>query len=144
MDTDGDYSLPCTPPELVEAANAASLDLLPAKSREKYELAYQRFMDFCRKNNSVSFSENVLMAYVAELAKTMKSSTLWAHYSMLRSTLSIKNNINIAQYHKLRAFLKRQAIGYKPKKSKILTQEQVQKFILEASDDIFLSTKVSR
>lgn len=42
--TDSDYLSPCTPPEVVEAANAASLNLRPVKSRKKYEIEYQRFM----------------------------------------------------------------------------------------------------
>ncbi|XP_031332705.1 uncharacterized protein LOC116167789 [Photinus pyralis] len=50
MDIDGDFDedLFCvTPPdEVLEAVNEATLSLLPTKSREKYENAYQRFMEY--------------------------------------------------------------------------------------------------
>jgi hypothetical protein len=38
----------------------------------------------------------------------------------LKAELNIKDNIVISQYSRLRAFLKRKAVGYTPKKSKIL------------------------
>lgn len=74
----------------------------------------------------------------------MKSSTLWANYSMLKATLSIRHNVDISKYLKLRALLKRQADGYKLKKSKILTKEQINKFIQEAPDKECLMIKVPK
>lgn len=41
------------------------------------------------------------------------------------------------------AYLKRQSEGYKPKKSKILTEENVETFINIAPNEMYLSTKVS-
>lgn len=137
-----DMDVSCTPPEIMEAANSASMNLLPAKSREKYENAYKRLMDFRQSKKTESFSENVVLAYFAELATTLKSSTLWSHYSMLRSTLLVKENVNLASYKKLNAFLKRKSDAYQPKKSRILTKEQVDQFIVEAPDASFLTTKV--
>lgn len=133
-----------TPPEIVEIALNATLNLLPQKSREKYECAYQKFMEW-RKNKKIpSFSENVILAYFEEQSKSYKASTLWSQYSMLRSTLSIKNNVDISKYVKLRAFLKRQNDNYKPKKSKTLTSEEIQKFLKEAPDYKYLLTKVNK
>lgn len=141
--SDDEFSIPGTPPELAEAVNIATLDLLPKKSRQKYEYAYNRFMDYRKNKNTSSFSENVVMAYFLELCSKMKSSTLWANYSMLKSTLAIKHDVNISKFPKLRSLLKRQSEGYKAKKSKILTKEEVNKFILEASDKEYLMIKVS-
>lgn len=61
---------------------------------------------------------------------------------MLRTNISIKHNINIENYHKLRAYLKRKSDGYKSKKSKILTAIDVNKFLNEAPDQDFLFMKV--
>lgn len=61
---------------------------------------------------------------------------------MLKSTIQIKDNIDISQYKKLTALLKRQNDGYTPKKSKVLTMGDVMKFLKEASDDKFLLMKV--
>lgn len=132
-----------TPPEILEAAKNAESNLLPKKSHSTYELTYQRFMEYRLKNNIGSFSEHVLMAYFDDLSKKMKSSTLWSIYSMLKSTLNIKHNVDLTKYLKLKAFLKRSADGYVAKKSRTFEKEHVQKFLLEAPDDIYLSTKVS-
>ncbi|KAJ8917569.1 hypothetical protein NQ315_000052 [Exocentrus adspersus] len=53
---------------------------------------------------------------------------------MLRTCINIKQNTDI-KYRKLIAFLKRQASGYKPKKS--LTFERgVNKFLAEAPNEV--------
>lgn len=142
MDSDEDIASFGTPPELVEAANMVTLNLLPKKSREKYEMAYKRFMDFCHKKKTTSRSEHVLVAYLSELATTMKSSTLWSTYSMLKTTLIAKEDIDIGNYQKLRAFLKRQSDGYVAKKSKTLSEGEIQQFMEEAPDATHLLTKV--
>ncbi|KAL0869286.1 hypothetical protein ABMA27_007548 [Loxostege sticticalis] len=49
----------------------------------------------------------------------------------------------ISEYPKLNAFLKRQSDGFTSKKSKILTSDEVEKFLNEAPDDRYLATKVA-
>lgn len=61
---------------------------------------------------------------------------------MLKSTIQINENIDISQYKKLLAFLKRQNDTYEAKKSKVLTMENVTMFLKEAPDDKFLLMKV--
>lgn len=92
------------PQEIVEAANAAAADLLPDKSRAKYTAVYSKFMEYRADKNLTSLSENVLLAYFSDLATTRKASTLWSLYSMLKSTLLVKHNVDIRIYHKLQAF----------------------------------------
>jgi hypothetical protein len=41
-------------------------------------------------------------------------------------------------------YIKRQTEGHVPKKFKVLEKEQVQKFILDAPNNLFLMTKVSK
>lgn len=60
---------------------------------------------------------------------------------MLKSCLSLKENIDVNRFPKTTVFVKRQNIGYQPKKSKTLTMQQITKFILEASDEIWLLAK---
>lgn len=134
----------CTPPEIVEAAKITCLKILPTKSRARYERTYEEFINW-RKGKDIksSFSENVLLAYMDELSKKVRPNTLWSIYSMLRTTLYINHNVDIAKYLKIKAFLKRKNDGYKPKKSSILTTLQINDFITQASDDQFLFSKVS-
>lgn len=131
------------PKEILECAKEVSLNLLPKKSREIYEYMYQRFFDWCKEKNIQLYSEDVLMVYFSNLANKMKPSTLWSQYSMLRSTLDIKNGIDISKYSKLRAFLKRQNEGYLPKKSRVFTKEEVDRFLNSAPDNLYLMMKVN-
>uniref|UniRef100_A0A6P7FZ84 Uncharacterized protein LOC114335748 n=1 Tax=Diabrotica virgifera virgifera TaxID=50390 RepID=A0A6P7FZ84_DIAVI len=62
---------------------------------------------------------------------------------MLKSTLSLKSNIDISKYNKLIMFIKKKRTSYVPKKSKTLEKEQVQKFISDAPNDVFLMIKVA-
>lgn len=138
-----DASDECTPPEIIEAAQETSLKLLPEKSRRRYENAYDKFISWRRiKQIKSSFSENVMLAYFNEISQKIKPSTLWTQYSMLRNTIYINHNVDISNYLKLRAFLKRSSDGYRPKKAKILTSQQVNEFITRAPDEKFLFTKV--
>lgn len=130
------------PADILESAEAVYLNLLPPKSRQVYELAYQRFMDWCKEKNVQNYAESVLMVYFSNLTKTVKPSTLWSQYSMLRSTLDIKNGVDISKYSKLRALLKRQSDGYIPKKSRVFTKEEVDRFLDMAPDNVYLMMKV--
>ena len=51
-----------TPPEIMDAAEQASLDLLPRQSKEVYERNYKKFMNWRKMQNTDSVSENVLLA----------------------------------------------------------------------------------
>ncbi|KAJ8979282.1 hypothetical protein NQ317_004427 [Molorchus minor] len=132
----------CESEEIVEAANIAISNLLPTKSRYRYDIAYNRFKKWCAEKHVQVYSENVLLAYFSENAKNYKSSTLWAQYSMVKSCLIIYDNIDISKFPKLIAFLKRTGDGYQAKKSKILTKSEIDRFLSSADDKEFLMIKV--
>ncbi|KAK5645176.1 hypothetical protein RI129_006476 [Pyrocoelia pectoralis] len=131
-----------TPPDITEKAMVATNNLLPEKSRKIYEKFYNQFMEWRTKNNIASYSENVLIVYFEELSNKIKSPSLWTRYSIRKSTLNIKNQINIAQYPKLHALLKRKSEGYNGKKSKTFSPNEIKTFINEAPDSNYLLTKV--
>jgi integrase len=62
---------------------------------------------------------------------------------MLKATLNVKENIDIGAFLKVIAFLKRNAVGYEAKKSKVLTIEEVNTFLKEADDNGYLLMKVA-
>lgn len=115
---------------------------LPEKSRKKYEAVYQAFMDWRSLKNDDSFSEELFLTYFEKLAETYSSASLYAYYSMLRSTLKSNYDVDLGTYSKLRDFLKQKSEGYQSKKSKTFTTHEVNKFISEAPDKVYLATKV--
>jgi hypothetical protein len=130
------------PLEIIEAASSAVLNLLPNKSRKLYDAAYNRFREWCVEKKARIYTENVWLAYFSEKSKDNKSSTLWAQYSMIRSSLIVNTNIDISKYPKLMAFLERNSDGYQAKKSKVLTRDQMEIFLSEANDNEYLMIKV--
>jgi hypothetical protein len=133
-----------TPPEVLEKAKEVVNNLLPQKSRPKYEAAYVKFMQWRSERKIKSFSESTFLAYFNELATNHKPSSLWATYSMLRSMIDIKHNINIFYHSNLIAFLKQKNKGYTSKKAQVLNPEQINQFLQEAPDNKFLAVKVNR
>mgnify|MGYP005980463671 CR=1 FL=1 len=131
------------PFDLSKAAAAATEELLPSKSKERYEKQFQIFEDWRRLKNVTSLTEDVFLAYFAEKSSSYKASSLWSTYSMLKAVLLLKENLDISKFCKVTAYLKRKSTGYQPKKSKCLSRDQIDKFLLEAPDKEFLLMKVS-
>lgn len=132
------------PPEILAKANQASDKMYPSKSKEKYFNAYDRFVAWRNKFNTQSFAEPVFIAYFQDLSQTLCPKSLWPQYSMLKSVIQRKHNLSLHNFGGLQAFLKQINKGYQSKKSKVLTAEDIQKFLLEAPDNDYLDVKVTR
>lgn len=118
------------------------LDIRPDKTNCRYKTSYDAFIKWQESNGITSFGEDVLLAYFNEAAKTYKSSSLWSMYSMLKSTLTRYNNIDISTNSRLTAFLREKAVGFVSKKSKVFSAEEISKFVMEAPDEHYLAMKV--
>jgi hypothetical protein len=79
------------PSDIEETARSGISSAIPNKSRAKYDLIYEKFEKWCEGKNVKHINEKMLLAYF-EGKKTLKASTLWTLYSMLRSKPSIKRN----------------------------------------------------
>lgn len=101
-------SMCLTPPDIKDEAKLVVENLIPRNSKEKYKLAYEKFVQWKISRKSKSLSENVFLAYFNDLSNKMKPSSLWNTYSMLKCMVLIKHN-----YHNLTSMLKRQSDGYK-------------------------------
>lgn len=108
-------SIESMPQNILNRAEKVAQNLLPVKSKEKYEVAYEKFMEWRKTQRTNSFAEPVLLAYFDELSEKMKPSSLWATYSMLRSTIHARHDINIYDYAPLIQFLIRNSTGYQAK-----------------------------
>lgn len=142
MSESSDFEENATPPDILSAAKDMTNNLLPAKSRKVYDRCYEEFIDWKTQKKAASFSENVVMAYFQELSDKYKCSSLWTKYSMLKSTISINHEVDISKYSKLIAFLKRKSQGFKSKKAKTFSAEQLRKFLNEAPGHEHLLSKV--
>jgi hypothetical protein len=56
--------------------------------------------------------------------------------------ISINKNLDLSKYTNLIAFLKRQSEGYRAKKSKSFSKENIEKFLTTANDEDYLMQKV--
>lgn len=140
MSTDSEDNEISTVPDILDGETTTIV--IPERSKKYYDYAYNSFMNWRSSKNINSFTENDVLAYFEEMTEKYKSSSLWSHYSMLRSKLIINHNIYIEKYSKLREFLRRKNQGYQAKKSNPLTPDEIYKFIEEAPDKKYLATKV--
>lgn len=138
-----DEELSCTPPEIREIAQISISNLIPTKSKHVYDKQYIKFEKWCREKKVTKITENALLAYFELQRHNYKSSTLWSMYSMLRCSLNLHQNVDISKFNKLHALLKQASVGYVPKKSKILEEDNINKFINEADNELYLAMKVS-
>lgn len=61
---------------------------------------------------------------------------------MLKATLKAKENIDIEKFGALIPYLKKLNVGYRSKKSKVLTREEIEIFLNLAKDGEYLFVKV--
>lgn len=128
--------------EINDLADSAANEVLPEKSKDRYLKVYNDFEKWKKRKKSKGISEKNVLAYFFEMSKSMKPSSLWAQYSMLKATMKVKDNIDIAKYNQISAFLKTKSSGYKPMKAKIFSEAEIKKFIVEAPDNDWLDVKV--
>ena len=62
---------------------------------------------------------------------------------MLKIMIKTTENIDIGTFKELLGILKNYRAGYKPKKARTFTGEEIQKFLENASDEIYLAAKVN-
>jgi hypothetical protein len=141
MDCDYD-SESDNPLKVTERANAAIATIIPGKSKIQNEKAYIQFREWCTTKNVVRISEKMLLAYLDEKSAKLKPPTLWSTFSMLKAMLNVKENIDVRKVPTNVPYLKKKSVGYRGKKSKILTPEDISKFIEEAADEKNLLKKV--
>ena len=85
-----------------EADRIIGKKLLPAKSWKSWKSFATEWQS---EKKCSSFFEEIFIVYFNEKAKKLKPS-LWSIYSMLRVTIKLNQNIDIANYGKLKSILK--------------------------------------
>ena len=86
------------PDDVRDEATEAERDLLPEKSKPLYKKEYEKFCDWRRQRNARGVCEEIILAYIREKSVKLKSSTVWSHHSMLKSTLLLYEKVDIGRF----------------------------------------------
>ncbi|KAJ3666945.1 hypothetical protein Zmor_002365 [Zophobas morio] len=111
-------------------------------SQAAYSKVYEDFQEWRRENSVNGVDENILLAFFEDLSHKYSPNTLWPKLSMLRSMLHLREKTDVKLFDEVEAFVKNKNKGYIPKKSEVLSRQQLKKFLREAPNDIFLMYKV--
>ncbi|KAF7997160.1 hypothetical protein HCN44_005437 [Aphidius gifuensis] len=144
-DDDDDIHQILNEPDVIKTTSESSLDskYLRSKSKLKYSKTYEKFIEWKTKQQNSIINEDLMIKYLIEMSSIIKPSSLYARYSMLKTMIKIKNNIDIDNYKKLKPFLKNQSCGFKSQKAATFTSNDVEKFLNEAPDNKYLIPKVA-
>lgn len=129
--------------EILEMIEASQYEEIPVKSKAAYLAIYNYFIKWRRGSNLQDFSEDVFIAFIKHLEVTKKASTVLSKYSMLRTVVLARLNIDIKHYPALTAYLKELAKGITPKPSKFFSAEEINNFLEKAPNEQYLAIKVS-
>lgn len=127
---------------ILQVARNVTSNAVPKKSKDKYDLQYDRFNSWKKENKVLATNEDVLLAYFMEISQKYAPSSLWAFHSMLKMKILNQENIQIDQYYRLENYMRGNAKGFKSKKGKFFEPRDVEKFLNEADDTIHLLNKV--
>ena len=102
-------------------------ETLPKKSSDRYLLVYNTYKKWRRENqNSLSGNEeNNLIVYFTGLKQRLAPPTLWSIWSMLKSTMLTRDDMDIKKFLRLRDLIRQNNKNYRPKKSAVLSWENI-------------------
>lgn len=83
--------------EIIDEAAAATEDLLPTKTKGRYEKEYEEFCNWRRSRKVEGVNEDILLCYVSGLSKNFAPNSLWTKISMLKTCLKLRDNIDISR-----------------------------------------------
>lgn len=85
------------PSDVLEEAAAATKNLFPSTTQQRYQQEYDNFVKWRQNKNIHSVSEEVLLAYAKGMSETYSPTSLWTKISMLKLALRIHENIDISR-----------------------------------------------
>ncbi|PSN54398.1 hypothetical protein C0J52_21891 [Blattella germanica] len=77
-----------------------------------------------------------------EQSKVFAASSLWCTYSKLKTILRVREKVDVSSFTNVVSFLKKMSVRHVPRKSNVLSRSQIDEFLLNAPDDVFLLIKV--
>lgn len=139
-----EYEWQSTPPDKVEIRDT-NLDLLPSKSREAYETAYNNYTSWIKQkriSRPSSATDLVVLRYLKELIARYAASTLFSLLAKLKATVGAHENVEV-RWPKCEAYLAKEMKNHTPKKSKIFEKADLNTFWDEGPDDMLVEKVAS-
>ncbi|PSN38741.1 hypothetical protein C0J52_16961 [Blattella germanica] len=81
-------------------------------------------------------------SHTAHNSKVFAASSLWCTYSKLKTILRVREKVDVSSFTNVVSFLKKMSVRHVPRKSNVLSRSQIDEFLLNAPDDVFLLIKV--
>lgn len=131
-------------PDIVLTLETPGEPTLLEKSRHKYSTTYDRFMKWKDEKDIKMITEELLIEYFMEISSSIKPSSLYARYSMLKTMIKLKDNVDIGEFKGLKPFLKERSTGFISQKAAVFTAHEIEKFLNEAPDYKYLVQKVNK
>ncbi|PSN37934.1 hypothetical protein C0J52_12238 [Blattella germanica] len=78
----------------------------------------------------------------SQKSKVFAASSLWCTYSKLKTILRVREKVDVSSFTNVVSFLKKMSVRHVPRKSNVLSRSQIDEFLLNAPDDVFLLIKV--
>lgn len=104
-------------------------NLLPEKSKKRYLKVRHDFENWMRLSELTEINEDAVLVYLSKKSDSLAPSGLYSIFSMLKATLP---NYGMEKYYQVKAYLKKNAKGHKPKKASTFTTEDFHTFISSA------------
>ncbi|PSN57798.1 hypothetical protein C0J52_04351 [Blattella germanica] len=79
--------------------------------------------------------------FINKNSKVFAASSLWCTYSKL-TILRVREKVDVSSFTNVVSFLKKMSVRHVPRKSNVLSRSQIDEFLLNAPDDVFLLIKV--
>ncbi|PSN57380.1 hypothetical protein C0J52_02867 [Blattella germanica] len=83
-----------------------------------------------------------LQCRAQKMSKVFAASSLWCTYSKLKTLLRVREKVDVSSFTNVVSFLKKISVRHVPRKSNVLSRSQIDEFLLNAPDDVFLLIKV--
>ena len=122
-----------------DALSAEAKEILGCPKKEKTKKVYDRYWrmyeNHCKKHNiQTTYSEVSVIDFFINLKDKYSKGSLWSIYLCLNHHFQVRKKTNLKMFARLKIIMKRITEGHVPKKSAVLTEEEI-KGIFEKLDD---------
>ena len=122
----------------------SKFDLLPEQSRAEYIRRYEEYKRVLKTHKLLRSEEESALVWLELLKeKSFSASTLYSYWSCIKSCLEVFESVPASGWFLVRKWLKNYAAGKFADTAPVFTAAEVEKFMVEAEDRIFMRHKLA-